>query len=36
MTATSLLPQSAAAEGIDYGQLCDAICKDAIERWKRR
>ena len=36
MTATSLLPQSAAAEGIDYGQLCDTICKEAIERWKRR
>jgi D-alanine-D-alanine ligase len=35
MTATSLLPQSAAAEGIDYGQLCEDICRDAIERGKR-
>ena len=34
MTTTSLLPQSAAAEGIDYGQLCEDICRDAIERGK--
>lgn len=26
MTATSLLPQSAAAVGIDYDELCDRIC----------
>jgi D-alanine-D-alanine ligase len=35
MTATSLLPQSAAAEGIDYGQLCEDICREATGRGKR-
>lgn len=29
MTATSLLPQSAAAVGIDFGTLCERICADA-------
>lgn len=32
MTATSLLPQSAAASGIGFPQLCEQICLDAIER----
>lgn len=32
MTATSLLPQSAAALGIDYAELCDRICRLALRR----
>jgi D-alanine-D-alanine ligase len=32
MTATSLLPQSAAAVGIDFTQLCERICQLAIEQ----
>lgn len=31
MTATSLLPQSAAAVGIDFGQLCELICDQSLE-----
>jgi D-alanine-D-alanine ligase len=29
MTATSLLPQSAAAMGIEFGDLCERICRAA-------
>ena len=32
MTATSLLPQSAAAVGIEFGELCEMICEDAVSR----
>lgn len=35
MTATSLLPQSAAAVGIDFPDLCDRICRLAVRRWER-
>lgn len=31
MTATSLLPQSAAVLGIDYAELCERICRLALE-----
>jgi len=34
MTATSLLPQSAAAMGIDFDELCERICRLGIERCK--
>jgi len=34
MTATSLLPQSAAASGIAFSQLCEQICLDAMDRRK--
>lgn len=36
MTATSLLPQSAQARGIAFGELCDRICRLAIERHRTR
>lgn len=38
MTATSLLPQSARAMGISFAQLCDKICRLAVERhrWKTK
>lgn len=36
MTATSLLPQSAAAMGIRFPDLCDQICRLAIERYRNR
>ena len=36
MTRTSLLPQSAAAAGIGFPELCDRICHLAIERHARR
>ncbi|HEU4455483.1 MAG TPA: ATP-grasp domain-containing protein, partial [Longimicrobium sp.] len=36
MTATSLLPQSAAAAGIPFPELCDRICRLAVERHRRR
>lgn len=32
MTPTSLLPQSAAASGIPFDELCDRICRLALER----
>ncbi len=32
MTATSLLPQSAAVAGLDFATLCDEICRLALER----
>ncbi len=32
MTGTSLLPQSAAASGIAFDELCEAICKTALHR----
>jgi D-alanine-D-alanine ligase len=36
MTATSLLPQSAGACGIAFGELCDRICRLAIDRHAKR
>lgn len=36
MTATSLLPQSAAAVGIPFPELCERICRLALERHSRR
>lgn len=36
MTATSLLPQSAAALGIDFRELCDRVCQLALRRTRRR
>jgi D-alanine-D-alanine ligase len=30
MTRTSLLPQSAAAAGISFPELCDRICQAAV------
>lgn len=36
MTATSLLPQSAQASGITFPELCDRICRLAMERHLRR
>ncbi len=35
LTATSLLPQSAAAAGIDFGELCHRICTLALQRAER-
>lgn len=32
MTAASLLPQSAAAAGISFAELCERICQSALER----
>ncbi len=32
MTSTSLLPQSAAAAGIDFPELCERICRLALKR----
>ncbi len=32
LTATSLLPQSAAAAGIPFGDLCETICRAALQR----
>jgi D-alanine-D-alanine ligase len=32
MTRTSLLPQSAAVEGISFAELCGEICRLALER----
>jgi len=36
LTRTSLLPQSAAAVGIDFPALCDTICRRALARVPRR
>ena len=36
LTASSLLPQSARASGIAFGELCERICLLAIERHRRR
>jgi D-alanine-D-alanine ligase len=36
MTATSLLPQSAQAAGISFPELCDRICRLALERHQAR
>jgi D-alanine-D-alanine ligase len=36
MTKTSLLPQSAQAAGISFPELCDRICRLALERHERR
>jgi D-alanine-D-alanine ligase len=35
MTATSLLPQSAAAVGIAFAELCERICRSALARRRR-
>ena len=35
MTPTSLLPQEAAAVGIDYGTLCDKIAKMALRKKRK-
>lgn len=35
LTATSLLPQSAAAVGISFRELCETICRLAIERHRQ-
>lgn len=32
MTATSLLPQSARAAGVEFGDLCERICRSAMEQ----
>jgi D-alanine-D-alanine ligase len=34
MTATSLLPQSARAAGVEFGVLCERICLAAVKRCK--
>ncbi|ODS53902.1 MAG: D-alanine--D-alanine ligase [Acidobacteria bacterium SCN 69-37] len=34
MTRTSLLPQSAAAVGIDFGELCERICRAAVQGFR--
>lgn len=36
MTSTSLLPQSAAALGIAFPELCDRICQAAVANFKRK
>lgn len=36
MTATSLLPQAAAAAGIGFAELCERICRLGIERCRAR
>lgn len=36
MTATSLMPQSAAAHGIPFPELCERICALALRRHRRR
>jgi D-alanine-D-alanine ligase len=36
MTRTSLLPQSAAAVGIGFPELCERICRLAIDRFQRK
>ena len=34
MTPTSLVPQEAAAAGMDYGELCDTIIQLSLEARK--
>ena len=36
LTSTSLLPQSAAALGIPFPELCDRICQAAVANFKRK
>jgi D-alanine-D-alanine ligase-like ATP-grasp enzyme len=36
MTSTSLLPQSAAAVGIQFPELCERICQAALANFKRK
>jgi D-alanine-D-alanine ligase len=36
LSASSLLPRSAAAVGIDFGELCERICNDALARHGKR
>jgi D-alanine-D-alanine ligase len=35
LSASSLLPRAAAAVGIDFGELCERICRSALARGKR-
>ena len=35
LTRTSLLPQSAAAVGVPFGELCETICRHALRRAAR-
>ena len=35
MTPTSLVPQEAAAVGIDYGQLCEVVIQKSLEARKK-
>ena len=35
MTATSLLPQEAAAEGIGYGDLCEKIIEISLNKYTK-
>ena len=34
MTQTSLLPQEAAAEGMDFGQLCEKIIEISLDKYE--
>src|SRR3990172_5346444 len=36
LTPTSLLPQSAAAVGIGFPELCDTLCQQALRRARSR
>jgi D-alanine-D-alanine ligase len=36
MTRTSLLPQSARASGISFPELCERICRAAVEGFRRK
>jgi D-alanine-D-alanine ligase len=36
MTKTSLLPQSARAMGIEFADLCERICRIAIQQHRRK
>ena len=35
MTPTSLIPQMAAAEGMDYGDLCEKIIEVSLKKYKK-
>ena len=35
MTATSLIPQMAAAQGMDYGELCERIIEESQKKYQR-
>lgn len=35
MTPTSLIPQMAAAEGMDYGELCEKIIEVSLKKYKK-
>jgi len=36
LTATSLLPKAARAAGIEFGELCESMVKDALQRFNSR